>query len=148
MKTLFYWLTYSSLSLFRVAFFGCKKKQEGFLDKLDVGKYEITQYKEYPNGSKDTLIYEAYGPWNQKAGQRYYFDIHDTSIYYRSWELTKSRTTFLSYNTYINDSRTYNSEIISVTNDEVKVEFTYYSNSQGTVSDSATGVITFKRIPQ
>jgi hypothetical protein len=129
--------------------FGCQGKQElGFLGNIEVGKYEIVQYREYPNGTKDTLIWEAYGPLYLQEARRYNFNIDTTTIFYRSCQLLEDGISFIDYNNITDGNRSYTSEIQSLSGDEILLNYSYYVNNSGIVSDSANGHITFKRIPQ
>jgi len=139
----------SFLVLSLISILSCRNKQEfGFLGDIEVGKYEIVQYREYPNGSKDTLIWEAYGPLYLQEAKRYSFYIDTTTIFYRSCQLLENGISFIDYNNITDGNRSYNSEIQSLTEDEILLNYSYYVNSSGIVSDSASGHITFNRIPQ
>lgn len=126
---------------------GCRDKQElGFLGNIEVGKYEITQFREYPNGSKDTLIWEAYGPYYQSAGKRYYFSIHDTLSYTVNWEIFEKgvlREFSFESNPY-SVAYTYNN--ISIQSDFISLNYSYYQNNMTVGTDSTNGVINFKRM--
>lgn len=127
--------------------FGCnKKKQLGFLGDIEVGKYEIIQFREYPNGSKDTLRWEAYGPYAPKGYNIYYFDIDTMSTYYKGWVLNETSVTYYGYTSSFDDTRDYNSTLLSHSNTNVVLNYSYFTNSAGNVSDSASGTIVFKRI--
>lgn len=118
------------------------KKEKGFLDKMEVGKYQITQYKEYPDGSKDTVVWIGYGPWEQV--DRYAFDLDTFSeASYNMWYIQPNYVSLRSEQTA---PCIYNGSLSSVTEDELAYEYTYYTNNLNEVCDSASGKLVFKRI--
>ena len=140
----------SSLAILTaISLSGCRDKQElGFLGDIEVGKYQITQYKEYPNGLKDTLSWEAYGPWYQKAGYRYYFDLHDTSYISETWEIFEGGILY-NYPYQLDSwSVSYTTDVVNIQTDFIQMNYSYFDSNMTIGTDSASGYITFQRIPQ
>ena len=128
---------------------GCRDKQElGFLGDIEVGKYEITQFREYPNGTKDTLIWEAYGPLYPKGGARYYFSVHDSSDFPVQWEIFEKGILF-NYRYQLGSwSSSFNTNNVEIENDFIQMNYNYFENNMTIGTDSVNGLITFKRLPQ
>jgi len=145
MKTLLNWLSYSLISLFSIwVFNGCNKnKYDSPFGDLKTGKYEITVYKQYPSGAKDTLTYLSYGPRN-------FFDVASFDVI-----TSGSKTTWAIY--YNNKELRYltggaaeesvhKMTSIEHTSKEVKISFAPYIIPPPPETDSAYGTAIFKYI--
>jgi len=112
---------------------------------LKTGKYEITMFKEYPSGAKDTLSNEGYGP-------RKFFDdvlsfevigegpdIAGWGLYYKDYEL-------YYYSELTSGNKSYKITGIQHSETEMKVDFAPIVFPPTPPYDSAYGTVVFKYI--
>lgn len=145
----------SSLLVFLVLCSSCKDKHDFGKLSINVGKYKVTQFRNYPNGIKDTLYYISYGPVYD--GMRYSFSLNDTSSVTADWVFypssghnydTISTITLEYFSPFDGSDETHYYKVLSYENEDDKLIVNYtYRNVFNMVSDSATGVIIFDRIP-
>jgi hypothetical protein len=133
-------LLYVLLFVF-VGLSACKK--DNYKMDMDVGKYEIIQYRSYPNGTKDTLKWNGYGP-KGKPQNIYVFYKNSGDDYYSTWTVNFENKKLSNWD---NKSEALFYKIISETHTSERMEVTYDYLFDGYVSDSASGKIIFNRVP-
>jgi len=144
MKTLLSWLSCSLISLLCVcSFSGCNKnKNDNVLKVMKPGKYEITQYMEYPSGGKDTIKCIGYGPWLNKKYAGHFnvvYDYYQKSrwiIYYDS-EIDFTISNPVTYYNYKLNS-------MDVSNEKLSIDYSPLVYS----TDSTSGRVEFQYIEQ
>lgn len=129
--------------------FSCSKNSNtDFLGRLEVGKYEIIQYREYPNGFKDTLHWYGYGPHGTLGTGSYTFSLDEMTTNGSSWTFTKVGLYYSSHNDTIYESRSYKFVSVTTGTNEAQINYTFTdSNIAYYPKDSATGIISIKRLP-
>jgi hypothetical protein len=133
-------LLYVLLFVF-VGLSACKK--DNYKMDMDVGKYEIIQYRSYPNGTKDTLKWNGYGP-KGKPQNIYVFYKNSGDDSNSMWTIDFVNKKLSNWD---NNSEALFYKIISETHTSERMEVTYDYLFDGYVSDSASGKIMFNRVP-
>lgn len=120
----------------------CKK--DNYKMDMDVGKFEIIQYRSYPNGTKDTLIWNGYGPFGE-VNKGYIFYKNQGTEAKTNWTIDIERGRLSNW--FDTNTIEISYKIISETHTSERMEVTYDYLFDGYVSDSASGKIIFNRVP-
>ena len=111
---------------------------------MDVGKYEIIQYRSYPNGSKDTLKWYGYGPFGE-VNKGYFFYKNQGTEAKTNWTIDIERGRLSNW--FDTSTLEISYKIISENHTSERMEVSYDFLLDGYVSDSASGKIIFNRVP-
>lgn len=133
---------------------GCEKDQDFGPLSINVGKYSVTQYRNFPDGQKDTLQYTTYGPLYD--GLYYQFVLNDTTSQSVAWIFYPSSGHNSDTNSIVqleyfypfngtDESHYYKVNSYTCDGDQLHVNYTY-REVFNEVSDSSSGVIIFNRI--
>jgi len=147
MKTLLSWSSYSLLLSFcGLTLSTCNKNPYGSeFGDLKTGKYDITMYKEYPSGARDTLYNTGYGP-EKSFDQTLTFETEVFGSYPSGWGLY-----YKGYELYYNSgfgvgNMTYKITGIQHTETELQVNFAPFVFPPTPPYDSAYGTVIFKYV--